>query len=48
VKSDAVADAVRAELDLPIDNRTLLRKVAVTSKEDSLVLEITYESANAQ
>lgn len=48
VKSDAVADAVRAELGLEIDNRSLLRKVVVTSKEDSLVLEITYESADAQ
>jgi capsular polysaccharide biosynthesis protein len=48
VKSDAVADAVRAELGLEIDNRALLRKVVVTSKEDSLVLEITYESGDAR
>lgn len=47
VKSDAVADAVRKELGLEVDNRTLLRQVAVTSKEESLVLEITFEAAGA-
>ena len=47
VKSDAVADAVRKELGLSIDNRTLLRKVTVSSKEESLVLEITYLSTDA-
>ena len=48
VKSDAVADAVRKELGLSIDNRTLLRKVTVSSKEESLVLEITYLSTDAE
>ncbi len=47
VKSDDVADQVRKKLDLEIDNRTLLRKVTVTSKEESLVLEITYVAASA-
>ena len=47
VKADAVGDAVRAELDLPGDNRALFRTLTVSSKEDSLVFELTVESSSA-
>lgn len=47
VRSDEVAGRVIEELGLDLDNRTLRRRVAVSSKEDSLVLEITYESNDA-
>lgn len=48
VKSDAVGDAVREELDLEGDNRALFRMLTVTAKEDSLVLELTVESGSAE
>ena len=48
VKSDAVGDAVRKQLDLEGDNRALFRLLTVTAKEDSLVLELTVESGSAK
>ena len=50
VKSDAVAESVKRSMgfDESLDNRTLLRRVVVSSKEDSLVLEITYESPDSE
>lgn len=48
VKSDAVGDAVREQLDLEGDNRALFRMLTVTAKEDSLVLELTVESGSAK
>jgi hypothetical protein len=48
VRSDDVAERVKERLDLDVENRTLLRRVVVTSREDSLVLEITYESPDQQ
>ncbi len=47
VKSDAVAEAARDELGITTDNRTFLQNVTVTSKEESRVLEITFDSATA-
>ena len=47
VKSDAVGDAVRKELNLPGDNRSVFQKVTVTTKEGSEVLEITFLSSSA-
>ena len=47
VKSDAVGDAVRKKLDLSGDNRSLFRPLVVTSKDNSRVLELTYESYSA-
>lgn len=47
VRSDDVTTRVIEDLGLSIDNRTLRRKVAVAHKEDSLILEITFESDNA-
>lgn len=47
VKSDAVGDVVRKKLDLPGDNRSLFSSLTVTSKEDSLVLELTVTSPDA-
>ncbi|HEX2578410.1 MAG TPA: Wzz/FepE/Etk N-terminal domain-containing protein, partial [Aquihabitans sp.] len=38
VKSDDVGDAVREELGLEGDNRSLFRSLTVTANEDSLVL----------
>lgn len=48
VKSDAVATMVRKKLNLDLEIRALLKKVTVSSKEDSLVLEITFESGTAK
>lgn len=47
VKSDAIGDAARAELDLQGDNRSLFRALTVTTKENSRVLALTYESGSA-
>ncbi|MCU1498792.1 MAG: hypothetical protein JWM47_2745 [Acidimicrobiales bacterium] len=47
VKSDAVGDAVRKQLKLAGTNRGLFADLTVTSKEDSLVLELTYVSPSA-
>jgi capsular polysaccharide biosynthesis protein len=47
VKSDAVAERVRAVLKLDVDTRTLMRPVTVSSKPDSLVLDITYVAPKA-
>lgn len=47
VKSDAVGDDVRTQLELEGDNRSLFRSLTVTAKEESLVLELTVESATA-
>ena len=48
VKSDAVAVRVRRELGLETTTRDLMRPVTVSSKPDSLVLEITYVSGDAE
>lgn len=48
VESDAVGEAVRAELNLPGDNRDLFEDLAVSATDDSLVLEITVQSASAR
>jgi capsular polysaccharide biosynthesis protein len=48
VKSDAVAEAVREQLDLEGENRAILSRVTVTSEEDSLVLQITYVGDTAK
>ena len=48
VKSDAVAAQVRRELGLELTTRDLMRPVTVSSKPDSLVLEITYVSGDAE
>lgn len=47
VESDAVGDRVREQLGLDGDNRELFQSLAVTSGEDSLVLELTAESSSA-
>lgn len=47
VKSDAVGDAVRAQLGLDGDNRSLFKGVSIASQEDSRVLEITASSTKA-
>jgi len=48
VKSDGVASTAAKKLGLQIENRSLLQRVTVTSKEDSLVLEITYVTADPE
>lgn len=48
VKSDAVATAVTKKLGLQVGTRQLLQQVIVTSKENSLVLEITFVSGDAE
>jgi len=47
VKSDAIGDVVRKDLELAGDNRSLFRSLTVTTKENSLVLALTYESGSA-
>ena len=47
MKSDAVGDAVRKKLKLSGDNRSLFASLVVTSKDNSRVLELTYQSATA-
>ena len=46
VKSDAVADAVREELDLKGDNRAILQRITVATEVDSQVLKITFSGDN--
>lgn len=48
VRSDEVTSRVIEELGLDVDNRTLRRRVTPTSKEDSLVIEITYEGTDSE
>jgi capsular polysaccharide biosynthesis protein len=48
VKSDSVAQAVRDELDLDAENRTVLSRITVVTEEDSLVMQITYEADTAK
>lgn len=48
IKSDDVGNAVREELDLPGDSRSLFRSLTVTTKENSRVLGLTYESGSAR
>jgi len=47
VKRDSVAEAVRKELRVSGDNRSILQHVTVTTTEKSFVLQITYEAATA-
>ncbi|CAN5618233.1 hypothetical protein BH10ACT1_BH10ACT1_35820 [soil metagenome] len=47
VKSDAVGNAVRKELDLSDDNRSLFADLIVTTKEDSRVIALTVASDSA-
>lgn len=48
VKSDAVATRAAKALDSTLENRELLRQVATGSRQDSLVLEITFLSDTAE
>ncbi len=49
VKSDEVIDRVKTKLGLDLENRALRRAVIVAnSREDSLVLEITFEGTDAE
>jgi uncharacterized protein involved in exopolysaccharide biosynthesis len=48
VKSDSVAQAVRDELGLEVENRTVLSRITVVTEEDSLVMQITYVADTAQ
>lgn len=47
VTSDEVGDAVRKELSLDVDNRSLFAPLIVTVREDSRVLGLTYVSGSA-
>jgi capsular polysaccharide biosynthesis protein len=47
VKSDSVAEAVREELELDAENRTVLSRISVITEEDSLVMQITYVADTA-
>lgn len=47
VKSDAVANYVRAKLKLDTNNRDIRQRITVTITDKSLVMVITFEAGNA-
>src|SRR3954464_10015699 len=47
VKSDAVANYVRATLKLPVDNRAIRQRITVTTTDKSNVMVITFTAGNA-
>jgi capsular polysaccharide biosynthesis protein len=47
VKSDAVADYVRATLKLTVDNRAIRQRTTVATTDKSNIMQITFEAGNA-